>query len=350
MNDLRTLKDKIPQPLKEAVKNISASIYDSSFCQYSSVDIATSIVASAIENRSTEAVAKSPNADTVMWRIKKTLTFEKVEKLAATQKPPKGSRIKILIDGNNQEFYGKEALGSIGGKPKNGTHMFFGYLVAFSTIPPKGIIAIRELFDGSVTDETEKMIDELRKDYEIDMVVTDGEFYKAELIDYLSRVGIHYVTKRLNTDNIRDLNISYDKPYLYESDIKRDSKIIYLKYWIYRYKGRGGDFYLCSDMKMKPKVIREIFSSRWGIETGFRERDRVGIKTTTRDFLIRLFFYVISCIIYNIWQRIRFRYGTLVIRFDDIIECIKNRIRYIMLSAKDASAIARKRHIILRLV
>ena len=281
---------------------------------------------------------------------KKSLTFEKVEKLAATQKPPKGSHIKILVDGNNQEFYGKEALGSIGGKPKNGTHMFFGYLVAFSTVQPKGMVAIRELFDGSVTNETARMMDELRKDYAIDLIVMDGEFYKAELIDYLSRMGIHYVMKRPNTDNIRDLDISYDKSYLYESDVKRDSKTIHLRYWLYRYKGRDDDFYMCSDMKKDPRAIRRMSRTRWEIETGFRERDRVGIKTTTRDFLMRLFFYVISCIVYNIWQKIRFRYGTFIIRFDDILECIKDRIRYIMLSAKDVSAVVRRRHIMLRLV
>jgi IS4 transposase len=39
---------------------------------------------------------------------------------------------------------------------------------------------------------------------------------------------------------------------------------------------------------------------RWEIETGFRERGRAWIKTASSDFLMMLFFYVVSCIVYNI--------------------------------------------------
>ncbi len=95
--------------------------------------------------------------------------------------------------------------------------------------------------------------------------------------------------------------------------------IVQRSYWIYRYKGKDDDFFLVSDTKKNPKKIRKMYRTRWEIETGFREVNRVNIKTTTRDFMGRLFFYIVSCIIYNLWQRIRFRCNLFVIRLNDFV-------------------------------
>ena len=351
MNDLKNLRYKIPQPLKEITESIASCIHGSPFCQYSSADIATAIVTSAIQNKSQNAVARSPDSDTVFWRIYKGLTLEKLKKLIATQKPPKGTHITILLDANNDRFYGKDALGLVGAKPKNGTSQVFSYLVAFSTTQPKGMIAIRELFDGSVTNDAMKMVKELYKDYIIDIVIMDGEFYKAEFAKYLIEMKIHFIVRRTNTGNIRDLKISYGKSYFYKKDIERkDGKVIHLEYWIYKYKGKKEDFYLCSDMKKSPRKIRKMFRTRWEIETGFRERNRVEIKTTTRDFLVRLFFYIVGCMVYNIWQKIRFRYSTFVIEFDDIIDCVKRYIKQLTLSSSDILSVWRKHCIRLRII
>ena len=54
-------------------------------------------------------------------------------------------------------------------------------------------------------------------------------------------------------------------------------------------------------MRNGAKEIRKLYKTRWHIETGFREINRVEIKTTTRGFLVRLFFYIVSCVVYNLW-------------------------------------------------
>jgi len=346
MDDQKNLRYKIPQPLKEITGSITSCIYDSNFCQYSSTDIATALVISAVKNQSLEIIAKSPNADTIFWRIYGGLTIDKLEKLVKTQRPPKGSHIKILIDGYDDMFYGKDALGLVGTKPKDGTSKSFKYMAAFATNQPKGMITIREMFDGSVAKDAMDLIEELRKDYVMDVVVMDGEFYKAELVKYLSDKGIPFVIKRTNTGNIRALDARYGKPHLYKQGVKRgDGKVINLKCWVYRYKGKDGDFFLVSNIKGSPKKIRKIFQTRWEIETGFREVNRVKIKTTTRDFLIRLFFYIISCIIYNLWRKIRFRCGLFAIRLDDVIDQVKRFVSETVLHSTDILGCLRRRYI-----
>lgn len=351
MNDQRNLKYKIPQPMKEVIGSINTCIYESRFCGYSSADIATAIVTAAIQNRSLNTVADRPDSDTVFRRIYNGLNIDNLGALVKTQRLSKGTHIKLLFDGHNEMFCGKDALGIIRTKPKNGTNKAFGYLVGFSNTDPKRIVAIEELFDGSVTTDSKEMVEELRKDYPIDLLVADGEFYKAEFVKYLSDVKIPFVIRRTNTGNIRELGIKYTEPHLYKTDVERtDGTTIHLQYWIYRYKGRDGDFFLISDMKKSPKTIRKLFKTRWNIETGFREVNRAEIKTTTRDFLVRLFFYVVSCMVYNMWQKIRFRYSMFAVRLDDIMVQVKAYMKQLMLSASDILAVWRRRCIRLRII
>ncbi len=343
------LKYKIPTPLRGVVEDLSKCIYNSPLCEYSSVDIATTIVASAIQNRSIDAISKSPNPDTVFWRIYNGLTVGNLNRLVNTQRPTKGTHLKILVDGHDVMFHGKDALGIVGTKPKNGSHRAFKYLVAFSNSDPKGIIAIEELFDGSVTKDAMELIKKLAENYTIDLVIMDGEFYKAEFIEYLTNAGIAFVTRRTDTGNIRELGIKYRKPYPYKKDVERsDGKIVNLHYWLYRYKGKDGDFYLASNIHKSAKEMRKLYKKRWNIETGFREVNRVEIKTTTRDFLVRLFFYVVSCIVYNLWQKIRFRYNIFTVRFDEIIARVKEYIQVSLFDAVDIRMCHRLHHIRLR--
>jgi len=351
MEQLKNPNYIIPTPLKGVIESISTCLYDSPYCDYSSADIATAIVTSAIQHKSLNAVANSPDSDTVFQRIYDRLDMDNLEDLIKTQSPPKGAHIKLLLDGHNNMFCGKDALGIIRTKPKEGTNKAFGYLVGFSNTDPKGIVAIEELFDGSVTTDSMDMVKELRKKYLIDLLIADGEFYKAEFVEYLSNAKIPFIIRRTNTGNIRDLGIKYTKPYLYKTVVERpNGKQIHLQYWIYRYKGRDGDFYLISNMKKDAKTTRKLFKTRWNIETGFREVNRAEIKTTTRDFLVRLFFYVVSCMVYNMWRKIRFRYSMFTMKFDDMVVQIKMYIKHLMLSASDILAVWRKRCIRLRIL
>ena len=234
----------IPLPLKEVIGSIRICLYDSPFCTYSSADIATALVTAAIQNKSPNTVANRPDSDTVFERIYGGLNMDNLEFLIKTQRPPKGTHIKLLLDGHNNGFWGKDALGIIRTKPKNGTNKAFGYLVGFSNTEPKGIVAIQELFSGSVTTDSMEMIEELRKDYMIDLLVADGEFYKAEFVEYLTDAKIPFIVRRTNTGNIRELGVKYTKPYLYKTVVERlTGKKIYLRYWIYRYRGRSEDFF-----------------------------------------------------------------------------------------------------------
>lgn len=48
-------------------------------------------------------------------------------------------------------------------------------------------------------------------------------------------------------------------------------------------------------------LYSNTYSLRWGIETGYRIKDRFIIQTTTLVYSVRVFFFLLSVAIYNLW-------------------------------------------------
>ncbi len=44
-----------------------------------------------------------------------------------------------------------------------------------------------------------------------------------------------------------------------------------------------------------------LYSKRWGIETGYRMKKELRARTTSKNYMIRLFYFLFSTLLYNIW-------------------------------------------------
>lgn len=336
----------IPTCGRETIREIGREIYNSEFCRYSRTDIATALFAACIQNKSLEAVAKAPNADTVIWRINKGITFDGIKRLIVIQRPEKGAHLTILLDGHDDISHGKrDTVGLVGTKPKNGSSYAFKYLVAYTTSEPHSIVDVMPLFDGSTARPTILMIEELRKDYVIDGVIMDGEFYLAELLEYLFVNDILFTCRRTDTGNIKELDISYRESMLYNVQMDREGRVIGFKYWLYRYKGKDGDFYLASSIHTTPGKLRKLYKIRWNIETCFREVNIVKMKTKTMNFLVRLFFYVVASIVYNLWMKVRLRFSLLELRMYEFTKILKDFVKENMMNHTDIGNTVRKKFI-----
>ena len=48
--------------------------------------------------------------------------------------------------------------------------------------------------------------------------------------------------------------------------------------------------------------LPKMYSKRWGIETGYRVKKKEGlVRTTSRNYKIRYFYFMFSVLLYNIW-------------------------------------------------
>jgi hypothetical protein len=309
------VKNKITIVRKRLVEVLKPAIYISEFCIYSQDDIIDSLIAAAVRKESLEYVSHSPNSDTVFLRIKSVLTPSIVKSVVRSLRPEIDDEVDVAVDGHDEMYYGHDVIGVVGTKEKAGTCMAFKYLTV--KIISKGIeyiVDIVEMFDGSVTESTIAALKELGQTYKIRRVVADGEFYSIGLVHYLQNIDIEWVIRSRTFAALEALNLRCNVPYK-NSEIRltlgKEFDENVKDHFIYRIRGRKNkkgkrtDYYVASNIETSGQTIKNILKRRWRIETGFREINRVKIKTCTRNNLLRMLFYTIACFIYNAWIMVR---------------------------------------------
>ena len=206
-------------------------------------------------------------------------------------------------------FYGdKNTPGVVGTKPKDGASYAFEYLVVKAIIKNKEfVLDIIPVYDNDIAKHTIEILEELANVYKINLILADAGFRDTDLLDWITKKGIHFITRMRTSKNLRKKNIRYGKRYQYSSVYENGTyNSLGKELFVYRFRDKKRrDYYLLSDMKEKPKWMKDTYRMRWGIETGFREINRIEIKTTTKNALIRLFFYIVSVLVYNLWIEVR---------------------------------------------
>lgn len=313
-----------------AIKIISNNIYCNEYCQYSSEQIGEIIFETAIQKLSLESNATLPDSDTVFYRLNKSgITIENAQSILYKSRQQSHEPVIVLFDGHDDMYYGKRrrrnntTVKVVGTKPKEGSHYAFKYLTVKRLHGE--IVYTCPLFGNSVIEDCIKIMEKLRKSYTISYVVGDGGFPSSLFIEYLKSIKIHFVFRYPSNSKLKNNKISYNTLTEYSTTYKAPYvgrlATIPVDFYICRYKGtningKKKDFYIISDQKIGPRKLRKFLKNRWDIESGFREIEKLTIFTTTRDWLMRFFFHVVACIIYNIWKHAK---GCLSIRLRDLV-------------------------------
>ena len=341
---------------RKVIGIIAGLVYENTYCEYSSKDIAKTIFETAIQKLSLESNATIPDSDSVFYRLKNScLSVENILSILYKSRPQSHEPITILIDGHDDMYYGKrrnrygKKIKVVGTQPKQGSHYAFKYLTAKRLNGE--IVYTCPLFHGSVIDDSIKIVEELSRSYTILCIIGDGAFSSSVLIQYLKSKSIHFIFRFPSTSRLRIKKIPYNNVIKYSTKYKsswgKRRVTVPVDFYLCKYKGmrdkkeKRKDFYIISDQKLSSRKLRKALKDRWGIETGFRDIERLTIFTTTRNHLLRFFFHVVACIIYNFWTQIRkqfsLRLHDLVLLILDmnpltIFKILEKRSRYFVIS------------------
>jgi Transposase DDE domain. len=275
---------------------------------YSMEDISSVLLTAAYRRSTVNSVSRSPDPDTVFIRLK-DIDLDRLASIVMDTAPRIKGKVMIAIDGHDEMFYGDEDVDMvIGTGEKAGSYRAFKYLaVKLIRGEEAYFVYLQPMSNGSVVDAAISSLEKLGRKYDIDTVLMDGEFFSSRLLNHFDGKGIHFVCRRRSLKRLRD--VPYEKPVktrMRGKSRKDRPDTVEVEYYLYRYHGRGGkDFFLASDMKKDAEELRKLFKKRWGIETGFREVNRLKIRTISRDWRIRLLFYAISMWLYNQWLSVR---------------------------------------------
>jgi hypothetical protein len=207
--------------------------------------------------------------------------------------------VALAFDWHDEPYYGKPIAGMVGTQHKRGTCHAFSFLTA-SILTPKRRLTLcvlplesRENLHILVLELLER-IQRLVKG--IAYVAFDNGFQDRELMEGLRGRQINFILPLRDTTRLR----------------RRWHWVSYAKRFTYRTQGievdvveavdrRGWQYFLATNLAYSPKRVLRLYKRRWGIETSYRKIREFLPKTTSRSWIVRIFYFVLACLIYNAW-------------------------------------------------
>ena len=303
------------------------------------VEIMADIIYAEIKNTSIEIIGSTiegPSQDRIMDYLKEELRLENIENLMRKVAEEIVSRLRktrrlsfnIAIDFTPILYYGDPTNQYVTAiKHTNGTSYAFAYCVA--SIVSDGVRYI--LYCYPVKKETdnkkfhvERAINFITKcKINISIVFLDREFYSEEVVNFLNAHvnDFKFIIPAVQTEKFRRYAKIYSTfPYRlpvvidgWEIENSKTKEIAETTLAIIREEDEEGEHiygFITSIPKERYRddisIISKLYRKRWGIETLFKVEDKFNIYTTTRNGIVRYFFFVVGCILYNFWVTINF--------------------------------------------
>lgn len=215
--------------------------------------------------------------------------------------------------------------------PKSGTTHFHAYATA--AVVHKGHRYTLGLLYVEHGEKMKAVLQKLLKiirsrGVKVRFLLLDKGFFSVEVISYLKRAGCGFIIPaivrgrkpkgRKKATGLRAIQKKKHGYYRHTLRGKIDGKDRSTQVTIcvaskqYQHKKTGQRktkklMYVISKVRQTPKEIREIYRTRFGIETSYRQMNEARIKTCTRDPALRLLFVGIALVLRNVWVWLHFK-------------------------------------------
>ncbi|MGQ9515216.1 MAG: transposase, partial [Thermoproteota archaeon] len=143
-------------------------------------------------------------------------------------------------------------------------------------------------------------------------VAFDNGFQDEELMEGLLERKIPFILPLRDTTKLRRW-VSYAKRFTYRTQGTEVDVVEAVD-------RRGWQYFLATNLPHSPKRVLRCYKRRWGIETSYRKINEFLPKTTSRSWTVRIFYFVLACLIYNAWVvlNVREKVTTIAIKLNYI--------------------------------
>lgn len=266
------------------------------------------------------SAAAIPTADALLYHLKKFTTIEITEIFQtatdtiinmAKNRGLLNGPVTVAIDLTDVLYYGDEDDPMVLGiEYKIGTTKAFRFATLAVTEPHcRLIIATIPVAEGFKKDEiVAELISNAKERIEIGLVNLDRGFHSTDVYTTLDAMGIKYLTPAVMTSRtqwaIRAKQPPKIIPFLVKSGHSNRSKIVKTNLVVVLDNDMGRMFYFTNmDLdRMRTRQLNKLYAKRWGIETAFREMKKFRAKTTSKNYVIRWFYFLFSMCLYNLWE------------------------------------------------
>ena len=331
----RKQKREIYRNVRRNIERLLTYSINKKRARYSRRDHVKFLIYASLMNAFAEGISQSldkvPSADTLLHYIKsqnrekmqeafESQLKESVRKLKR-QRRKLWKAISIAIDWHDQMYYGDHENTPMvnGTKPREGSSYAFQFLtVSLLVDGERLVVGVTPLGSrNELPTLTLIAIEKLRElGVKISDVTIDAGFFSAEMIDflkgefennslnYLIRMPINRKAKKMKLwDGRRFVYALKDKKRLSSEPSPKISFEVVVAHDKEKKRKDGKDYiYLfVTNFPYDFETILQLYKDRWAIETGYRMCNQFLVKTTSRNYTIRLFYFLFACLMYNAW-------------------------------------------------
>lgn len=263
----------------------------------------------------------SPQGQTMFHHLKK-FSLEDIQRLylrlleaiwieARTNKVFNSKNVTLAIDCTSMLYYGRSNTPGTNSTEDGKDRICYRFITVSIVENGKRFILMAIPFNR--LDTKYKLVKDLllyaRKKVNVGLVLFDKGFYSEEMIQTLDSLRLFYIILCPKNPRIKKMIDRVPLP-TFQSNYNMKSVVhtVALNTIIDR-NGEEKVMAYATNLPMDESDIEEtvgrvssMYRKRWGIETGYRViKNSFYLRTTSRDFRIRLLYFLFSTIVYNLW-------------------------------------------------
>ena len=272
---------------------------------------------------------KGPHGDTHLRTVKQFSTESLIEgfheasgRLLSLLGAESGFRepATVAIDITKVPYYGQvEAMPMVSGDT-DGEGRVFKY--ATLTIVGRNIpfiLEVEPVRESSAWDENpsnrihrtvRRLIQRAREHVNIEMVLCDAEFDSKHVFQTLSNLNVDYlIPTRVNApekEAIERMNDDGQEVAVEKSSVHLKNGSHSMRFLYVPSKNSDGTSVFATNVDVGPaeaKSLSRRYSSRWQIESEYKSiKHEFLAKTSSKDYRVRLFYFVFGALLHNIWR------------------------------------------------
>jgi len=262
---------------------------------------------------------KTPDADTLLYHIKNHNDLKEIQKMYLTLFEILWTMIKqsntidiqktydVAIDYTEWFYYGDRSTPMIvGKKPERGTCKCYKF-ATINIVEAGKRFTLLALPVGPFDNKDEilkKLLDYTVKRIKIRRIYADRGFFDSNSIKIFNKYHLKYLMPCTHYSTVRKALELMSAPSVIKDFEMKD--ITFNMVIVEDEEGKKRAFatneeYNENDLNLAERLFY-LYSKRWGIETSYRVKKQSFLpKTTSRNYLIRIFYFLFSVLFYNLW-------------------------------------------------
>jgi putative transposase len=278
------------------------------------------------------AERKAPSADDLLWHLAKfspdeilarfTAVFDRVFRIANEVTPLRGKRFDVAVDFHDWPCRCKNGEGTIEIQRKKGCSR--GYRFATINIVKPGfrftLLALPVRKHSEMVGVTEKLVKFAMKRIKINRVYCDRWYYKREVVRAFKRLKVKFLIRALESTGIKKIRVIGSLPVVMDYEMRGNCPPYgreRVKLLIVRGEKDEIMYFITNSAVNEENAERfaELYRKRWGVEVSYRVKGDLKPKSASRRYVIRLFYFMFSACLYNLWALANLTVGIAVLRF-----------------------------------